>query len=152
MAQIPSITSGQLIDQRILNQLIESINLISNAQYSASSSIGNAGSTSPDTLQNGQWIVNTGYLTVSMATKARGITYSEEYTSSFPKAFAAIPIVTVTAYSSNTDQAIQTDLVYSVVVTSVTAQNFKFKIAGYSEAARTVTAFGIMYTAIGKSV
>jgi len=153
MAQIPSISSGQLIDQNILSTLIDTVNSISNNQYSSVSSIGNAGVTDVNaytSLKNGEWIVNTGYVSVDGVPVAANDFSNMEFTATFKQPFNKTPIVTATAFSSATAQVIQTNVIHSIVVTYVSTTGFTFKILTYGKTKGT-TNFGVMYTAVGPS-
>jgi hypothetical protein len=155
MAQITNISSGQLIDQSLISKLIETVNSISNNQYSSVSGIGTPGvsdvtNVAFKTANNGEWIVSTGYDSVTMTTSANDWKVSPEQTLTFKKPFSTIPIITATAYSTVAAAAIQTDTVYSIVVTSVSPTDFKYKVMTYSKTSGS-TSFGIMYTAIGRT-
>jgi len=147
-----SISSGQIVDQRILNKIIEEINLISGKIYTSKSSVSIVGNESTNNLaNNGEWVVATVYDTVS-GVKIPTTTGSifNLTAKNFGVVFAEPPIVTATIYCPQTDDPIW-QVVSTVVINEVTTTGFKYKVLSTGLAGGKDTSFGVMFTAVGKA-
>jgi len=153
--QISAISSGQLIDQNILSNMITAITEVQNAQYNAQSSIGdlvNNNTYAP--LQNGQWIVNTGNKSFSVAKQNANIVQSVTGTVTFQSPFktGSQPIVVASLFSTSGSNAPIQSAISSIVITSTSATGFSFIANIFSTSAiTTASGFIVQYIAIGQS-
>ena len=154
MAQITNITSGQLIDQNLISQLISAVNDISDGQYSSKSAIGESdASTTYSSLQNGQWIVNTGN-TVSTSTALTAnkiVTVTDSITFQNKFKTGTKPIVTATVYSTAGSGANIQTAMSSIIVTATSDTGFNFLVNIFSPTDQGYTSLRVEYIAIGQA-
>lgn len=147
---ISQISSGTLIDQKVLSDLINKVNEIDNNQYNSISSIANGLTSGQQKLQNGQWAVSTQFLRPGIVIKTDTTNVNGPFQGTFDVSFDPLPLVTGTVYSQQASAGIQ-NVLCSILITEITSDGFKYKVitaaSGVKEKPEQVS---IMFTAIGK--
>ena len=98
--QISTISSGTLIDQVILTNIIDEVNKIANSQYTSTSFLANGLDTTQVALQNGQWVIATIYEKAEVTPK-KSVNSATTGIVNFGTSFATKPMISATIYSSN---------------------------------------------------
>jgi hypothetical protein len=150
---ISQISSGTLIDQKVLSEVIETVNAITSSQYTSVSSIANGTTKGQQELKPGQWAVSTQFDTRSVATFKTKTRMNGPFTVDFNMSFDPVPLVTGTIYSATANSQFL-KIPYSIVITNITSSGFTYVVvtapATHAELEAAAESTSIMFTAIGK--